>query len=44
MIGVENEQLETALELIREQIPQSEDPEKIQATIYVLNVKDYRRV
>lgn len=44
MIGVDNEQLEAALELIREQIPLSEDPDKVQVTIYVLNVKDYRRV
>ena len=44
MVGVEDEQLEAALELIRAQIPLSVDPEKIQATIYVLNVKDFRRV
>ena len=44
MVGVEDEQLESALDLIREQIPESEDPNQIRATIYVLNVKDYRRV
>jgi hypothetical protein len=44
MIGVEDDQLENALELIRGQIPLSNEPEKIQATIYVLNVKDFRRV
>ena len=44
MIGVEDDLLETALELIREQIPISNNPEKIHATIYVLNVKDFRRV
>jgi uncharacterized protein YaaQ len=44
MIGVEDNQLETALELIREQIPFSDNPEKIHATIYVLNIKDFQRV
>ena len=44
MVGVEDNQLDTALELIREQIPLSSNPEKIHATIYVLNVKDFRRV
>jgi uncharacterized protein YaaQ len=44
MVGVDNDQLETALEIIREQTPPSEDSEKIQATIYVLNVKNFRRV
>ena len=44
MIGVEDHQLETALELIREQIPLSDNSEKIHTTIYVLNVKDFRRV
>lgn len=44
MIGVEDDQLEKALQLIRDQIPLSDDHENIQATIYVLNVKDFRRV
>ena len=44
MIGVEDHQLEAALELIREQIPFSDNSEKIHTTIYVLNVKDFRRV
>jgi uncharacterized protein YaaQ len=44
MVGVENEQLENALDIIRAQIPLLEDPEKFRATIYVLNVKDFRRV
>lgn len=44
MIGVEDDKLDTALELIREKIPISNDPENIQATIYVLNIKDFRRV
>ena len=44
MIGVEDHQLDIALELIREQIPFSDNPDKINTTIYVLNVKDFRRV
>ncbi len=44
MIGVDDEKLETALQLIRDQIPLTENTENIQATIYVLNVKDFRRV
>jgi uncharacterized protein YaaQ len=44
MIGVEDNKLDTALDLIRQQTPPSDDPEKIQATIYVLNVKNFRRV
>jgi len=44
MVGVEDDQLEIALQLIRDQIPLSDDPDNIQATIYVLNIKDFRRV
>ena len=44
MIGVGDDQLESALELIRENIPLSDDSDKVQATIFVLNVKDFRRV
>ena len=44
MIGVEDHQLDIALELIREQIPFSDNSDKINTTIYVLNVKDFRRV
>jgi len=44
MVGVEDEKLDTALELIREQIPPSDDQSKIRVTIYVLSVKDFRRV
>lgn len=44
MVGIEDDHLESALDLIREQIPESEDPNQFRATIYVLNVKDYRRV
>jgi len=44
MIGVEDDRLEDALAIIREQIPVSQDPKDIHATIYVLNVKDFKRV
>jgi uncharacterized protein YaaQ len=44
MVGVEDEQLEAALGIIREQTPPANDPQKIQATIYVINVKNYKRV
>lgn len=44
MIGVEDDELEAALEIIRLQTPPSDDPNKIQATMYVLNVKNFRRV
>jgi uncharacterized protein YaaQ len=44
MVGVEDEQLETALNIIRAQSPPSDDPTKIQATIYVLNVRNFKRV
>jgi uncharacterized protein YaaQ len=44
MVGVEDERLEDALDIIREQIPGSTDPDQVQATIFVLNVKDHRRI
>ena len=44
MIGVEEEHLQTALGIIREKIPITDVSGKINGTIYVLNVKDYRRV
>lgn len=44
MVGVEDEQLETALQIIREQTPPAADPQKIQVTIYVINVKNFKRV
>jgi uncharacterized protein YaaQ len=44
MIGVEDEQLDPALDIIRTQIPTTNDQDKIQATIFVLNVKDFRRI
>jgi uncharacterized protein YaaQ len=44
MVGVEDEDLDMALDLIRQQTPSPDDPDKIQATIYVLKVKNFRRV
>ena len=44
MIGVNDDQVEDALTIIRDQIPASHDPDKKQATIYVLNVKNFSRL
>jgi uncharacterized protein YaaQ len=44
MVGVEDTQLDSALQVIRDQTPPTDDPDKIQATIYILNVKNFRRV
>ncbi len=44
MIGVEDHLVEDALQIIRERIPGNPDSEKKQATLYVLNVKNFNRV
>ena len=44
MAGVEDNKVEQALQVIRDQIPPSSDPEKIRATLYVINVKSFDRV
>lgn len=44
MIGIEDEKVENALQIIRDQIPQSQEGEKKQATLYVLNVKNFSRL
>jgi len=44
MVGVEDDLVEKALQIIRHEIPPSEDPDKNQATLYVLNVKSHHRV
>jgi uncharacterized protein YaaQ len=41
MIGVEDNQVDGALHIIREQISRSQDDERNKATIYVLNVKNF---
>jgi uncharacterized protein YaaQ len=44
MVGVKDDLLKKAIQIIRDQIPPSKNPDEINATIYVLNVKDFRRV
>jgi uncharacterized protein YaaQ len=44
MVGVEDEMLDTALQILRDKIPISDDTEEENATIYVLNVRDFKRV
>ena len=44
MIGVDDNDVQKALENIRSTVPPSEDPKKVQATIYVLNIRDFERV
>ncbi|MBN1665619.1 MAG: cyclic-di-AMP receptor [Anaerolineales bacterium] len=44
MIGVPAVQVEAALQVIRDQHPGDYDPERVRATLYVLNVKDFNRV
>ena len=43
MVGVDDDQVEEALQVIREQFP-TPSPDQIQATLYVLNVKSFDRV
>ena len=42
MIGVEDKDVERALNIIRDQV--KPDPQKIQATLYVLNLRDFDRI
>ncbi len=42
MIGVEDQEVERALSLIRDQV--KVDPQKVQATLYVLNLRDFDRI
>ena len=44
MVGVEDAEVENALEMIRAQLPGELDPERVRATLYVLNVKNFNRV
>jgi uncharacterized protein YaaQ len=43
MVGVDNELVENVLQIFRDQL-QPLNPEQIQATLYVLNVKSFDRV
>lgn len=42
MIGVEEDKLEEALDLIREEVPHEED--QVLTTIYVINIKNTARI
>ena len=44
IVGLEDDLVGQALQIIRDQIPSNPDPEKKQATLYVLNVKNFNRV
>jgi uncharacterized protein YaaQ len=44
MVGVEDEELENALGIIRQQTPSTGEAGKIHATIYVLNVTNFQRI
>lgn len=44
MIGVGDEKVEEALQLIRDVIPKSPDEETNRVTLYVLNVKSFHRL
>ncbi len=44
MVGVDDEQVEEALRVIRESVPPQEESDKVQATVYVLNVRDFERL
>lgn len=44
MIGVDDRQLEEALSILRDSIPPSQAGEAPNATVYVLNVRDFARV
>ena len=41
MVGVEDDLVEDVLQIIRDQIPQSLEPDRKQATIYVLSIKNF---
>jgi uncharacterized protein YaaQ len=44
MVGVEDELVENALEIIRDQVQMIPEAEDILATIYVLNIKTFNRL
>jgi len=43
MVGINDEEVEQVLAIIREQFTTQEEKKKTQATIFVLNVKDFER-
>ncbi len=44
MVGVDDDLVEKALQIIRDTVPKTSDPENKIATIYVLNVKNFNRL
>ncbi len=44
MVGVNDEELESALEIIRGSFSPYQEGENVQATIYVLNVNNFERL
>ena len=44
LIGLENEQVDQAVQLIHDACPPTEDADQKQATIFVVNVQDFVRV
>ena len=44
MIGVGNEKVEEALQLIRDAVPKSPDDKTNRVTLYVLNVKSFHQL
>lgn len=44
MVGVEDQLVEKALKIIRQEIHPQSNPEKTSATLYVLNVKSFNQV
>jgi|SaaInl7_200m_RNA_FD_contig_51_611546_length_442_multi_3_in_0_out_0_2 uncharacterized protein YaaQ len=44
MVGAEDELVEKALQIVRQQVPSSDDVDKPNATLFVLNVKGFKRV
>ena len=44
MIGVEDEKVDEVLQIIRDTVPKTQDAEKKQITLYVLNIKNFNRI
>jgi len=44
MVGAEDDLVDKALQIVREHVLPSEDPDHPNATLFVLNVKDFNRV
>ena len=44
MVGVDDDRVKNALQIIRDQVQESQDTANNQVTIYVLNVKSFNRL